>query len=211
MAYDLLYAAPKKRRVFFSFHYQIDIWRVNQVRNSWRFQHQNEREAEGFFDASIWERSQRKGDESLKSLIREGIKNTSVTCILAGPQTYGRRWVRYEIARSVIKGNGLLTVYINRMNDNQNRTYSNAPNPLDSMGVYQANDGRILFAEFSNGKWIAYRDYTKSVSLPSTWRRPHDNNVISLSQYAHSYCYVGNDGKINFGQWVRVAAEAVGK
>ena len=44
---------PQKRRVFFSFHYQNDIWRVNQVRNSWRYQHEQQREAEGFFDGSV--------------------------------------------------------------------------------------------------------------------------------------------------------------
>ena len=73
---------PQKRRVFFSFHYQNDIWRVNQVRNSWRYQKEDRRFAEGFYDASMWESSQRKGVDSLKALIREGIKNSSVTAVL---------------------------------------------------------------------------------------------------------------------------------
>src|SRR3954471_17938806 len=108
---------PVKRRVFFSFHYQQDIHRVNQVRQSWRFRRENEREAYGFFDASLWERSKRQGDESLKSLIHEGMNNTSVTCVLAGTYTWQRRWVRYEIARSIVKGNGLLTVKIHGLNN----------------------------------------------------------------------------------------------
>ena len=100
----ILAATPRKRRVFFSFHHKQDIWRVNQIRNSWRYRHESEREAEGFYDGSIWERSKGEGDESLKALIREGIKNTSVTCVLAGTYTYQRRWVRYEIARSIVTG-----------------------------------------------------------------------------------------------------------
>lgn len=108
---------PVKRRVFFSFYYQQDIWRANQVRQSWRYQRENEREAEGFFDGSLWESGQRKGLDSLKDLIREGMKNTSVTCVLAGTQTYSRRWVRYEIARSLVKGNGLLLVKIHNLTD----------------------------------------------------------------------------------------------
>ena len=68
-----------------------------------------------FFEGSLWESSKRRGDESLKALIREGMKNTSVTCVLAGTYAYSRRWVRYEVARSVIKGNGLLSVKIHRM------------------------------------------------------------------------------------------------
>lgn len=97
-------SVTKVRRVFFSFHYQNDIIRANQVRNSWRFQKEDRRIAGGFFDGSIWEKSQRTGPESLKTLIREGIKNTSVTAVLVGQETWSRRWVRYEIARSVVKG-----------------------------------------------------------------------------------------------------------
>ncbi len=90
----LLTEIPRKGRVFFSFYHQQDIWRVNQVRQSWRYRHESEREAEGFYDGSIWERSKAAGDEWLKALIREGIMNTSVTCVLAGIHTYRRRWVR---------------------------------------------------------------------------------------------------------------------
>ena len=90
---------PAKRRVFFSFHYQNDIWRVNQIRNSWRFQNEATREAEGFFDASLWESSQRRSPDSLKELIRAGMEKTSVTAVLVGSSTFQRRWVRYEIAQ----------------------------------------------------------------------------------------------------------------
>ena len=131
-------AQVSKRRVFFSFHYQNDIWRVNQIRQSWRYNHENSRETEGFFDGSIWESSKRTGPDSLKALIREGIKNTSVTCVLVGSQTYQRRWVRYEIARSVVKGNGLLAVKVHRMGDSQGKVSSEGQNPLDYMGVYRA-------------------------------------------------------------------------
>ncbi len=111
---------------------------MNQVRNSWLYRHEKTRVSEGFFDGSIWESSQRTGSESLKSLIREGIKNTSVTCVLIGTETYDRRWVRYELARSVIKGNGLLAVKINLMRDQQGHLSRKGPNPLDYMGVYNA-------------------------------------------------------------------------
>ena len=36
------------RRVFFSFHYKNDVWRANQVRNSWVTQG---KEAAGFIDS----------------------------------------------------------------------------------------------------------------------------------------------------------------
>jgi hypothetical protein len=202
--------AAQKRRVFFSFHYQNDIWRVNQVRNSWRYNHLNTRESEGFFDGSIWESSKRTGPESLKNLIREGIKNTSVTCVLVGTQTFERRWVRYEIARSVIKGNGLLAVKINLMGDSNGYTSQAGPNPLDYMGVY-LSQGSVRLAELKNGKWIKYADYTQSVTLPAGWVKPHDTNVIKLSKYAGNYCYRNDNGVTNFPGWVRQAAANVGR
>ena len=199
-----------KRRVFFSFHYQNDIWRVNQVRQSWRYQHENQREAEGFYDASIWESSRRTGPDSLKNLIREGVKNTSVTCVLVGAETFSRRWVRYEIARSVIKGNGLLAVQIHRMGDRFGYASSEGPNPLDYIGVYYANGG-VRLAEYKNGKWVSYNDYTQSVDLPATWTKPYDHKVIKLSQYAGLYCYKSHNGGANFSGWVRQAASDVGR
>ncbi|MEL6647815.1 MAG: TIR domain-containing protein [Pseudomonadota bacterium] len=203
-------AQPAKRRVFFSFHYQNDIWKVNQVRNSWRYNHENTRESEGFFDGSIWESSRRTGPESLKSLIREGIKNTSVTCVLVGAATYERRWVRYELARSVVKGNGLLAVKINLMGNQQGYVSQEGPNPLDYMGVYNAG-GAIRLAERKNGNWVKYDDYTQAVDLPATWVKPHDTTVIRLSRYAGLYCYKTQGGGANFSSWVRQAAADVGR
>lgn len=209
-ASDYLGLQPQKRRVFFSFHYQNDIWRVNQVRNSWRYNHENTRLSEGFFDGSIWESSRRTGPDSLKSLIREGVKNTSVTCVLIGAETYQRRWVRYELARSVIKGNGLLGVKIHLMGNQLGYASHEGPNPLDYVGVYNAG-GTVRMAEIVNGKWVKYDDYTQAVDLPATWVRPHDTSVIKLSRYARLYCYRSQNGIANFPSWVRQAAADVGR
>ncbi len=203
-------AQPTKRRVFFSFHYQNDIWKVNQVRNSWRHRHEATRETEGFFDGSIWESSQRVGPESLKNLIREGVKNTSVTCVLVGAETYERRWVRYELARSVIKGNGLIAVKINLMGDQQGYVSKEGPNPLDFMGVYNAG-GSVRLAEVRNGNWVKYDDYTQTVDLPVTWLKPSDSTVVRLSRYAKSYCYKTQNGAASFASWVQQAASDVGR
>lgn len=190
--------------------YQNDIWRVNQVRNSWRYGHENTRESEGFFDGSLSEKSKRVGPDSLKNLIRDGMKNTSVTCVLVGAQTYERRWVRYELARSIVKGNGLLAVKIYRMGDAQGRVSREGPNPLEYMGVYNVG-GAIRLAEFKNGEWVKYEDYTYSVELPETWLKPHDNSVIKLLRYAETYCYKSQNGGHNFASWVQQAAANVGR
>jgi len=204
----LLTETPVKRRVFFSFHYQQDIWRANQVRQSWRFRRENEREAEGFFDGSLWESSKRQGDDNLKALIREGMKNTSVTCMLAGTYTYSRRWVRYEIARSLVKGNGLLSVKIHALADRNGYVSQEGPNPLDYMGVYRVDDGRILIAERDvAGQWVRYGDYTQAIVLPAGWAKPTSTTVIRLAYYAAAYDYVAHRGSDNFAGWVSTAAQ----
>ena len=209
-AFGAMPAFSSKRRVFFSFHYQNDIWKVNQVRNSWRYNNEKTRVSEGFFDGSIWESSRRTGPDSLKTLIREGIKNTSVTCVLVGVETYERRWVRYELARSLVKGNGLLAVKINLMGNQQGYVSKEGPNPLDYMGVYNAG-GSIRLAEIKNGKWVNYADYNMALDLPATWFKPINNNVIQLSRYARVYCYKTQNGSANFSSWVQQAAADVGR
>jgi hypothetical protein len=80
------------RRTFFSFHYKPDVWRAWNVRNCWVVQ-PGEEESVGFFDSSVFEASQKESDDALKGFLRNGLKNTSVTCVLAGTRTWSRRWV----------------------------------------------------------------------------------------------------------------------
>jgi antiphage defense system Thoeris ThsB-like protein len=106
------------RRVFFSFHYQNDIFRVNQIRNS----HVVEGcAAAGFQDASLWEEAKRKGDAAIKSLVDQGLINTSVTVVLIGEETAQRRYVTYEIEQSLAIGNGLLGIHIHNIKNRDGR------------------------------------------------------------------------------------------
>jgi len=131
------------RRVFFSFHYERDIWRANVVRNSWVTQ---DREAAGFWDASLWEEAKKKGDDALKKLISDGLIGTSVTVVLIGAETYDRKWVKHEIIESYKRNNGLLGVYINQIEDQDGKTDQAGPNPFDS--IYIERGGRkVYFSE----------------------------------------------------------------
>src|SRR6266436_2221305 len=109
------------RRVFFSFHYQNDIFRANQIRNS----HIVEGcAAAGFQDGSLWEEAKRKGDAAVKALIDNGLQNTSVTVVLIGSETASRKYVTYEIEQSIARGNGLLGIYIHHLKDINGNTSS---------------------------------------------------------------------------------------
>lgn len=117
------------RRVFFSFHYERDIWRANQVRNSWVTK--PNRESAGFWDASLWEDAKTKGEAVIKKMIDEGLKNTSVTAVLIGYETSSRKYVNYEIIQSFNRGNGILGIYINQLKDKYGYSDPKGKNPLD--------------------------------------------------------------------------------
>src|SRR6266446_4551666 len=98
------------RRVFLSFHYQRDLWRVNVVRNSGVVEGVS---AAGFHDAYLWEETKKRGDGAIKKLIDSGLNGTSVTIVLIGAETASRTYVSYEIEQSVARRNGILGIRIN--------------------------------------------------------------------------------------------------
>ncbi len=123
------------RRAFFSFYYDRDIWRANVVRNSWVTQ---DREAAGFFDASLWEEAKRSGVSAIKKLIDEGLKNTTVTVVLIGAETADREYVRYEILQSYYRSNGLLGIRIHNIRSQIGLTDLPGSNPFDKVYIDQS-------------------------------------------------------------------------
>src|SRR2546428_6298895 len=114
------------RKVFFSFHYERDIWRTNVVRNSGVVEGSA---AAGFYDASLWEEAKKKGDADVKKLIDKGLSGTSVTVVLIGAETSQRKYVDYEIEQSIARGNGLLGIYISGIKDSNGNTDFQGPAP----------------------------------------------------------------------------------
>jgi antiphage defense system Thoeris ThsB-like protein len=102
------------RRAFFSFHYDGDVWRANQVRNC---NVVAGTDTAGFFDHSEYEEAKKRGSDGIKRMILNNLKSTSVTVILIGTDTASRPWVKYEIAQSIAQKNGLLGIYIHHLND----------------------------------------------------------------------------------------------
>ena len=137
--------------------------------------------------------------------------NTSVTCVLAGTDTWRRRWVRYEIARSVIRGNGLLTVYVHGIRNFAVEPSAKGINPLARMGVYKAN-GAIHLCEKFGDSWRKYKDYSLAIDardLP--FPAPTSTTVIKLADHYPSYDYARQNGHRNIGGWIEMAARAAGR
>lgn len=209
----LLNRAHVKRKVYFAFHYQEDIHRTGIVRNSWVTHNKSTLLVPSFTDSSLWESAKALGDENLKRVMRDGVNGTSAVCVLAGANTYARRWVRYEIARSVIDQKGLLTVHINGLRCmNTKQQSSMGHNPLELMAVVQRS-GRYYLWEFSSylGRWTAYSDYTFSVPKPRYMPSFSDGVIAPLSLYTSVYDFCRDDGYRNLGKWVNQAAFEAGR
>ena len=143
------------RRVFFSFHYDEDVWRANQIRKCWVTQ---DRESAGFFDSSLWEATKLRGDEAIKKMIRDGLANTSVTAILVGAHTAGRKYINYEIEHSNnVRRNGILAIRVNGLGDRFGNTAPRGRNPLDEWTF--TDTGKKFSEVYDTYDWVADNGY----------------------------------------------------
>jgi len=141
------------RRVFFSFYYDRDIFRVSQVRNS-DLTKKNIEHA-GFIDHASWESIRRQGDDAIRRWINAQLDGASVTVVLIGAETANRPWVNYEIQRSFEEGKGLLGVYIHKLRDPRTQMPDvKGPNPFDSFWLQNTNPRRYLSQIFPTYDWV---------------------------------------------------------
>lgn len=189
------------KRVFFSFHYQDVIdFRANVVRNHWLTK--EDREDAGFFDASIWESAKKEGSMAIKRLINKGLKNTSNTCVLIGTDTFNRKWVSYEIMKSLELGNNIFGVHINGIKGKDKKTKTNGNNPFRYLGYSFSNDGkRLNLHDLIEGKWIKYPDLS-GWSVKQVEEK-YRNKIYRLSSDYKVYDWKKDDGYNNFSSWVK--------
>lgn len=82
------------KTVFYSFHYDRDVHRVQLVRNI------NALEGQPVLNAQAWESVRRKGKQAIESWINEQMAYKKAVIVLIGQQTAGREWVNYEINKA---------------------------------------------------------------------------------------------------------------
>lgn len=186
------------KRVFFSFHYQDVIsFRANVVRNHNVTKDDNG----GFFDASIWESAKKQGDIALKRLINGGLENTSVTAVLIGSETYSRRWVQYEIMKSIERSNSVIGIHINSIPDKNRQVKILGPNPFDYLGIEVSADGMRGKPTIWNGtSWVYYQDLESfAISRQSQDKRGKN---LQLKTWLPTFDWTANNGFENFKNWV---------
>lgn len=136
------------RQTFFSFHFERDVWRAGQVRNSWVTK---DREAAGFWDAAKWEEVKKKGTDAIHKWIDDQLSGTSVTVVLIGTETSTREYVDYEITQSHKKKNGMLGIYVHNMKDSDSKTDTKGKNPFDKWTFKDANNNVITYPTYD---WV---------------------------------------------------------
>ncbi len=114
-----------KRQVFYSFHYDNDVFRVHQIRNIGAIEENKP------VSANNWEEVKRKGDASIEKWIDDNMNYRSCVIVLIGEQTANRKWVKHEIEKAWNEGKGLLGIYIHNLKDPRTGVCKQGANPFD--------------------------------------------------------------------------------
>lgn len=204
----ILTATEPVRRAYFSFHYQRDIQRAQRVKNHWVTK--GTHRASGFFDNSLEEKAKTNGDYALKRLINSGMRNSSVTCLLIGAETWSRRWVRYEIFRSVAEGRGVFGVRIHNMKNLSGWTDYFGGYPFAYMGyVMKPGSSKLWPVTYDGLRW-SFFDLADPIDITAAKYLRSQTNP-RLDSLFPVYDWVLDDGYSNFASWVARAARHAGR
>ena len=153
------------RRVFFSFHFDNDYWRTQQIRNIRAL------EGQSLCTANAWEEVKRKGDAAIEKWIADNMQGKSCVVVLVGSQTASRPWIRHEIVKAWNDKRGVVGIRVDGLLDRNSQTSVAGANPFDALtfgnsgrklsSVVQlitptGNDSKGVYASISNSieKWI---------------------------------------------------------
>lgn len=146
-----------KRRVFYSFHFDNDVMRVQQIRNIGVI------EGNAPVSPNDWETVKRGGESSIKKWIDDNMKYKDCVIVLVGSSTANRQWVRYEICKAWDEGKALFGIYIHNLKDPRTGTCHKGINPFDKI---QLQNGLKLssFVEcYDPNSWDAYNDIANNL------------------------------------------------
>lgn len=124
-----------KRQVFFSFHYNKDVWRAGQVKNMGVVDNSST------WSANDWEEVKEKSDTVIKNWIDSQMAMRSCIVVLVGKETSTRKWVKYEIEKAYALGKGIVGVYVHKLKDADGDQTTQGSNPFYS--VYTKDGHRL--------------------------------------------------------------------
>ena len=148
------------RQVFYSFHFDNDVMRVQQIRNIGVI------EGNKPVSANKWEEVKKKGKDAIKKWIDDNMKYRSCVVVLVGEETAKRQWVQYEIIKGWNDGKGVLGVYIHNIECPRNGKCSRGSNPFDNVTFKDGSKLSSVVKCYNPSSNDAYNDIAKNLE---TW------------------------------------------
>jgi len=149
-----------KRQIFYSFHFDNDVMRVQQIRNIGALEDNKP------ISANDWEEVKKKGNPSIEKWIDDNMKYRSCVIVLVGEETAGRPWVKYEIKKAWNDGKGLLGIYIHNIKCPRNGKCSKGRNPFDDFDLKNGNKLSSIVKCYNPDSTDAYKDIKDNIE---TW------------------------------------------
>jgi hypothetical protein len=157
------------KSVFFSFQYDPDNWRVQQVMKIGAIS------GDLAFTAQDWETVRRETDDAIKYWIHQQMLYTKAVIVLVGATTYKSRWVRYEITKAWNDLRPLIGIRIHGLLDKNCRTADYGQNPFECV-------------KLGNSKTIA--DYVHLIDPTGGDSKAIYNNIEdNLTTWVHNCAY----------------------
>jgi hypothetical protein len=122
------------KKCFLSFHYNLDNWRVQTVRNIGSIDEQP------LLDANKWEEIKKRGDQAIKDWIASNMKDKECLVVLVGEKTADRPWIKYEIKEAWKNGLGVTAVYIHGLKNSAGEQGKKGKDPFTGLTV----DGKAI-------------------------------------------------------------------
>lgn len=144
--------------VFYSFHFDNDVMRVQQIRNIGSI------EGNAPTTPNEWEKLKRTGKRAVENWIDQNMKYKRCIIVLIGSGTAGRPWVEHEIIKAWNDGKALLGIYIHNIKCPRGGTGRKGRNPFD---LIKFNDGRKLSSVvpcYDPDSANAYQDISNNIA-----------------------------------------------
>jgi hypothetical protein len=146
------------KSIFYSFHYERDVHRVQLVRNI------NALEGQPLLNAQEWEDIKESGPTAVEEWIHDQMAYKKAVIVLIGQQTASRPWVIYEIEKAWSDKKPLLGVRIHGLASLSNGADNPGANPFDKAEV-----GSIPVFDPTVKGWNG------SIDTKATYRKLADN------------------------------------
>jgi len=154
----------RRPSVFYSFHFDNDVFRVQQIRNI------------GVIDGNEpvskndWEQT-RRTPGGIERWIDNAMKYRTHVVVLIGSETYLRPWVRHEIAKGWDAGKGVVGIYIHNLRDprtsNSHPYYGTCAQGTNPFSQVSLQNGRTLAQYvpcFNPNIADAYNDIARNIT-----------------------------------------------